>query len=248
MADPVWLYVDNERKQQGPISQARLIELLNAKAISSSTLVWKSDMTEWKALSAVVPQATSSADERSDSSSIATAAAGDNAKAPHPVPQTDMYYYVDAGGAQQGPVAASAFSSLLAAGYVQPTSLVWAPGMASWSPAAAVPALQDATAAATASATTAPVVAPSTGGGAAGAAEEVEAADADGGPPSASAQGASTAATGAGAGAGSKRKRGADREAQAAARNTSVYVTGMLASLFTRGEVINNVSVCRAAT
>lgn len=71
-------------------------------------------------------------------------------------PADGMFYYaVASSGEQAGPVSADAFSSLIAAGYVDATTVVWAPGMPSWVPLASVdtlaPLLQPASAGAGAS-------------------------------------------------------------------------------------------------
>ncbi|MGI8938651.1 MAG: SPFH domain-containing protein, partial [Iamia sp.] len=62
--------------------------------------------------------------------------------APPPLPGQGPTFHVEIGGAASGPFTVAQVQAGVANGQVQPTSLVWATGMAAWSPANTVPALQ----------------------------------------------------------------------------------------------------------
>jgi membrane protease subunit (stomatin/prohibitin family) len=61
---------------------------------------------------------------------------------PPPLPNQGTTYHVAMGGQQAGPFTIDQMRSGLAAGQMNPESLVWTAGMASWQPANQVPALQ----------------------------------------------------------------------------------------------------------
>ncbi len=62
--------------------------------------------------------------------------------APPPLPGQGPTFHVEIGGAASGPVSVAQVQAGVASGEVQPTSLVWSTGMAAWSPANTVTALQ----------------------------------------------------------------------------------------------------------
>ena len=64
------------------------------------------------------------------------------AAAPPPLPGQGPTFHVEIGGAASGPFTVAQVQAGVAGGQVQPTSLVWAAGMAGWAPAQTVPALQ----------------------------------------------------------------------------------------------------------
>ncbi len=71
----------------------------------------------------------------------ATAPAGATAAAPPPLPSHGPQYHVAMNGQQAGPFSIDAMKSGLAAGQMQPDSLVWTAGMSGWLAADTVPEL-----------------------------------------------------------------------------------------------------------
>jgi membrane protease subunit (stomatin/prohibitin family) len=69
----------------------------------------------------------------------APAAAG---VAPPPLPSQAAAFHIDAGGQSSGPFSVEQIQGAVAAGQITGQTLVWANGMAAWTPAAQVPALQ----------------------------------------------------------------------------------------------------------
>lgn len=64
------------------------------------------------------------------------------ASAPPPLPGAGQTFHVELNGSAAGPYNAGQLQAAVQSGQVSPTTLVWAPGMAGWTPASQVVALQ----------------------------------------------------------------------------------------------------------
>lgn len=67
---------------------------------------------------------------------------GAGTNAPPPLPGAAQAFHVELNGASAGPYNAGQLQAAVQSGQITPTTLVWATGMAGWTPAGQVPALQ----------------------------------------------------------------------------------------------------------
>ena len=103
-----------------------LTDGLSNVRVAGSTDPWRQlgDITE---IRAIIGAALSAAnDEDYDES--------DDSAEPERKTGVALFFYADAAGARQGPVALDAAASLWDAGYLTGASLVWTPGAAEWAP------------------------------------------------------------------------------------------------------------------
>ena len=148
-----WFYAVDSQTRTGPVAVETLRALFLSGEIDGLTLVWSPSLgAEWKELCSVAPLK-SVLQEAADSDStdadaehtvgndrISPPPSGEQAPAPAAA-APKQYYYADSEGAQSGPVAAEAFSSLLNAGIVSAETLVWTAGMENWRALQSVPQL-----------------------------------------------------------------------------------------------------------
>jgi len=111
---------DGDRKQA---TFSELSKLLKAGSISNATLVWNATMDNWKLLA-----------DLPDVYALLVEAAKDG-------PAVEWYYVDKRTSSQSGPIAKSAFESLLSSGAIDAKSLVWKPSLSQWSPFSSVPEL-----------------------------------------------------------------------------------------------------------
>ena len=126
---------DGDRKQA---TFSELSKLLKAGSISNATLVWNATMDNWKLLA-----------DLPDVYALLVEAAKDGRLSIHdPLryyiclgPAVEWYYVDKRTSTQSGPIAKSAFESLLSSGAIDAKSLVWKPSLSQWSPFSSVPEL-----------------------------------------------------------------------------------------------------------
>lgn len=161
------LFYVNELKQRvGPVDMPAMKRLVKDGAIDGLTLVWSSNLDGWKPISDIpeLRAMLAAEDDEDESSSVPPT---DGAVAPTASTSTSssagadaLYHYADSSGLQSGPVPAEAIGSLLEAGYLNGSTLVWVAGMASWLPVSQVPELSARFSAAMQRATAGPVAEP----------------------------------------------------------------------------------------
>lgn len=155
MAD-YWYFIHTDPQasstlQYGPVPLETLAQAVRAGQLDSTCSVWQPGMASWKAVAQIadaIGSVPSTADAQPvnlaelPSSNVAPASAAGQAGNSNSTAH-DQWLYLDASGAQCGPIGSAAFSALRAAGTVTPDTYVWQSGMPEWLPLAAVPALQD---------------------------------------------------------------------------------------------------------
>ena len=110
-----WCFLAPDGAQQGPVTTETVLKMLGSRVLDGTSFVWNPTMEEWKAL------------RETELAQYAPS----------------KWMYLDAAGAQLGPVDEISMQSALRKGSISPGTMVWTEGMAQWAALAQVPTLME---------------------------------------------------------------------------------------------------------